>query len=209
MSTRTREAGAVGEGELSPETVALAAQIERARGGDPRAFRRLMEAYQNAFYGVARRFTGTHEDADDVLQEAFLKIYQNLAGLERPEAFFPWARRILVNTALDHIRRRRRAAAFETEPSDEHWEHHVESGVAPPDQLVEEHEFFEKLGRALRVLPPRQREVVLLHDVEGLTTEEISGRLEIPRATVRSNLFYGREKLRRMLGRNRYGPGSV
>lgn len=191
------------ERELSPEIAELADRIERAKEGDARAFRRLMTAYQETFYGVARRFVGSHEDADDVLQEAFVKIYQNLDGLERPEAFFPWARRILVNTALDQIRRRRRATAVETEPTDDAWEREVESSVEPPDRRVEEREFFAKLERALKVLPPRQREVVLLHDVEGLSTEEISTRLEIPRATVRSNLFYGREKLRRMLSRYR------
>ena len=184
--------------ELDADAAAIAELVRRAAGGEPRAFRRLMAAYQDAFYGVARRFTGTHEDADDVLQDAFLKIHHNLAALERPEAFFPWARRILVNTALDHIRRVRRARAVETEP-DENLEERAESDVEPPDRRVEEREFFRKIERALKVLPPRQREVVLLHDVEGFTTEEISERLEIPRATVRSNLFYGREKLRRML----------
>jgi RNA polymerase sigma-70 factor (ECF subfamily) len=189
--------------ELNPELVELAELVTRAGAGDQRAFRQLMAAYQNAFYGVARRYTGSHEDADDVLQDAFLKIYQNLAGLERPEAFFPWARRILVNTALDHIRRQRRVAAIESDVPEQLWERDVESGTEPPDRRVEEREFFGKLERALRVLPPRQREVVLLHDVEGMTTAEISTRLTIPRATVRSNLFYGREKLRRMLARHR------
>ncbi len=184
--------------ELDADAAAIAELVRRAAAGEPRAFRRLMTAYQDAFYGVARRFTGTHEDADDVLQDAFLKIHHNLAALERPEAFFPWARRILVNTALDHIRRVRQTRAVETEP-DENLAERAESDVEPPDRRVEEREFFRKLERALKVLPPRQREVVLLHDVEGFTTEEISGKLEIPRATVRSNLFYGREKLRRML----------
>ena len=189
--------------ELDPELAEVAALVASAGAGDARSFRRLMAAYQEAFYGVARRFTGSHEDASDVLQDAFLKIYQNLAGLERPEAFFPWARRILVNTALDSLRRRRRVSAVESDMPEALWEREVESDVEPPDRRVEEREFFGKLERALKVLPPRQREVVLLHDVEGMTTEEISTQLSIPRATVRSNLFYAREKLRRMLGRHR------
>jgi len=190
------------ERALDSESSAFSDIVLQAIAGEPRAFRRLMAAYQDAFYGLARRFTGTHEDADDVLQDAFLKIHHNLSDLERPEAFFPWARRILVNTALDHIRKHRRASAVEVDPGDG-LEERAESDVAPPDRRVEEREFFGKVDRALRVLPPRQREVVLLHDIEGYSTEEISERLEIPRATVRSNLFYGREKLRRMLGRHR------
>lgn len=190
------------ERALDSESSAFSDVVLQAIAGEPRAFRRLMATYQDAFYGLARRFTGTHEDADDVLQDAFLKIHHNLSDLERPEAFFPWARRILVNTALDHIRKQRRASAVEVDPG-EGLEERAESDAAPPDRRVEEREFFGKVDRALRVLPPRQREVVLLHDIEGYSTEEISEQLEIPRATVRSNLFYGREKLRRMLGRYR------
>lgn len=174
--------------------------VERARGGDPRAFRELMEAYQTSFYGLARRYAGSHEDADDVLQEAFVKIYRHLGGLSNPAAFFPWARRILVNTALDHIRRRRPTDPLDDDVPDSGISGSLEGGYEPPDRHVERREFFGRVERAIRTLPPRQREVVTLHDVEGVSTEEIAERLGCPRATVRSNLFYGREKLRQMLG---------
>ena len=166
---------------------------------NPTFFRDLMEAYQDAFYALARRYTGTHEDADDVLQEGFVKVYQNLGGLSRPEAFFPWARRIMVNTALDHLRRRRRASDIESQSTEGFEESHADARMEAPDRRVERTEFLRKLERAVRVLPPRQREIVVLHDIEGLTTEEVANRCECPPATVRSNLFYAREKLRRML----------
>ncbi|MFN2383757.1 MAG: RNA polymerase sigma factor [Gemmatimonadota bacterium] len=181
----------------------MAALASRAGAGDPRAFRELMAVYQTAFYSLARRYAGSHEDADDVLQDAFVKIYQNLSGLTRPEAFFPWARRILVNTALDHIRRQRRGGGVAVEVPEGTPEREPESSLEPPDAQVERVEFHRKLERALRVLPPRQREIVVLHDIEGLSTEEISERCECPRATVRSNLFYGREKLRKLLAGHR------
>lgn len=176
--------------------------VERARVGDERAFRNLMSDHEDALYALARRYLGSHHDADDVLQDAFVKIFQNLDGLSSPEAFYSWCRRIVVNTALDHIRRRRRCVEIE------------EDGLAaasvssprvfaPPDRRVEEREFIACLERALRSLPPRQREVVVLHDVEGLSTEEVAVRCDCPPATVRSNLFYGREKLRSALARFR------
>lgn len=177
--------------------------IERARRGEERAFRELMRKYESAFYGLARRYVGSHEDADDVLQEAFVKVYQNLAGLSRADAFFPWARRILVNTALDLIRRRRRSGEVEVDGVDRPEVSRRENAFEPPDRGVERREFFAKLERALLVLPPRQREIVLLHDVDGLTTAEVAERCGCPPATVRSNLFYGREKLRRMLAGHR------
>lgn len=181
----------------------IAGLVLRARGGDGRAFRKLMADYQQAFYGLARRHTQSHEDADDVLQDAFVKIFQHLSRLSRPGAFFPWARRIVINTALDHIRRGRRSMEIETTIADPHTvdrlEVRADSRPESPDRAVEQREFFAKLERALRTLPPRQREIITLHDIEGLNTEEIARRCRCPAATVRSNLFYAREKLREVL----------
>jgi RNA polymerase sigma-70 factor (ECF subfamily) len=184
---------------MTEEAQRISALVLRAQGGDEIAFRELMTAYQNAFYGLARRYTGSHEDADDVLQEAFVKVYQNLSGLAKPEAFFPWSRRIMANTALDHLRRRRRSAEVEVEPPENVSESVHDQGYDSPDGRVQRREFFAKVERALQALPPRQREIVVLHDIEGLSTEEIAIKCECPQATVRSNLFYGREKLRRLL----------
>lgn len=188
---------------LPPEAERAVALVVHAQHGEPRAFRELMSLYQNAFYGLARRYTQSHEDADDVLQEAFIKVFQNLKGLTRPEAFFPWARRIIVNTALDHIRRRRRGVEFEVPAGELAGGDSEDVRLELPDRRVERREFYLKLERALRALPPRQREIVTLHDIEGLTTEEVARQCECPAATVRSNLFYGREKLRRLLSSQR------
>ncbi len=185
--------------EVQSEHLRVGRLVRRAQAGERRAFAELMSVYQNAFYGLARRYTGSHEDADDVLQEGFVKVYHNLAGLSRPEAFFPWARRIMVNTALDHLRRRRRGAEIEVESPDEFAALGAAADDEAPDREIERAEFYLRLEAALRELPPRQREVVVLHDVEGLSTEEVARQCGIPRATVRSNLFYGREKLRRLL----------
>ncbi|HYO47266.1 MAG TPA: RNA polymerase sigma factor [Gemmatimonadota bacterium] len=192
------EARESGEASASPEVQRVAELVRHAQLGSERSFRDLMTAYLGAFYGLARRYCGSHEEADDVLQEAFVKVFQNLGGLSRPEAFFPWARRILINTALDHIRRRRRGQEFEVEVENLDETPH-EEGTEAPDRVVEQREFFRRLERALDSLPPRQREIVTLHDIEGLSTEEIASLCQCPPATVRSNLFYGREKLRRVL----------
>ncbi|MGH7550862.1 MAG: RNA polymerase sigma factor [Gemmatimonadota bacterium] len=193
--TMVASGGRAVEGELE-RTAEL---VRRARGGDERAFRDLMNAYRGAFYGLARRYAGSHADADDVLQDAFVKVFQNLGLLTQPEAFFPWARRIIVNTALDHLRSRRRVRQHETPPPEGFAEDYADVRLEPPDRRVERSEFFARLERAIHSLPPRQREVVVLHDVEGLSTEEVAARCGCPPATVRSNLFYAREKLRALL----------
>jgi RNA polymerase sigma-70 factor (ECF subfamily) len=195
---KVAEARESGEASASPEAQRVAELVRHAQLGSERSFRDLMSAYVGAFYGLARRYCGSHEEADDVLQDAFVKVFQNLGGLSRPEAFFPWSRRILINTALDHIRRRRRGQELEVEVENLEETPH-EEGVEAPDRQVEQREFFGRLGRALDSLPPRQREIVTLHDVDGLSTEEIASLCDCPPATVRSNLFYGREKLRRLL----------
>ncbi|HKY59823.1 MAG TPA: RNA polymerase sigma factor, partial [Gemmatimonadota bacterium] len=194
---------ASGSRPIEGEAARTAELVRRARDGDQRAFRDLMDAYRSAFYGLARRYAGSHADADDVLQEAFVKVFQNLAALTQPEAFFPWARRIIVNAALDHLRSRRRTARHETPPPERFAEDYADFRLEAPDQRVERREFYVRLERAIRSLPPRQREIVILHDVEGLSTEEVAQRCECPPATVRSNLFYGREKLRAILGGRR------
>lgn len=196
-----RETGGAGQ---SPEARRVAELVRGAQAGGQRAFRDLMASYQSAFYGLARRYAGSHEEADDVLQEAFVKVYQNIASLSRPEAFFPWARRILINTALDNLRRRRRGQEFEVEVENVDETPSAE-GFEAPDRQVERREFFRRLERVLKSLPPRQREIVTLHDVDGLSTEEIARLFDCPPATVRSNLFYAREKLRRLLS----GPADV
>ncbi len=197
----TTTMAASGRRAVESEAERTAELVRRARGGDERAFRDLMSAYRGAFYGLARRYAGSHADADDVLQDAFVKVFQNLEALTQPEAFFPWARRIIVNTALDHLRSRRRARQYEVAPPERFAEDHADTLLEPPDRRVERDEFFARLERAIRSLPPRQREIVVLHDVEGLSTEEVAVRCGCPPATVRSNLFYGREKLRAALGR--------
>lgn len=199
MSSRV-EADAAARGADDRGAEAVEALVRSAQGGDPRAFRDLMEVYQRAFYGLARRYSGSHEDADDVLQESFVKIYNHIGGLTSPAAFFAWARRIVVNTALDQIRRQRPDDPLDDQVADSGISSALEGGYEPPDRGVERREFFARVERALRTLPPKQREVVTLHDVDGVPTEEIAERLDCPRATVRSNLFYGREKLRAILG---------
>lgn len=196
--TETRLArGARAAGDEGARTAEL---VRRARDGDERAFRDLMTAYRGAFYGLARRYAGSHADADDVLQDAFVKVYQNLEALTQPEAFFRWARRIIVNTALDHLRSRRRSLRHEVSPPERMAEELADLRIEGPDRRVERSEFFARLEAAIRSLPPRQREIVILHDVEGLSTEEVALHCGCPPATVRSNLFYGREKLRAILG---------
>lgn len=204
--TEIATTGVVGQREerAARERERVADLVGAAAAGDPRAYRDLMEAFQTTFYGVARRYAGSHQDADDVLQDAFIKIYHNLSTLSAPEAFFPWARRVVINTALDRIRRQRKTSDLETAVDDPEVAER-ESVFDSPERGVERREFYRKLELALRVLPPRQREVVSLHDVEGLSTEEVAERIGVPPATVRSNLFYGREKLRRMLSSHRAG----
>ena len=184
-----------------PDTETL---LRRAAAGDREGWGTLLTRHRDRLrrmvaFRLDHRVRG-RVDPDDVLQEAFVKVFQNLSGLAQPEAFFPWARRIIVNTALDHLRSRRRTIRHETPPPERFAEDYADFRLEAPDRQVERREFYLRLEQAIRSLPPRQREIVVLHDVEGLSTEEVAERCACPAATVRSNLFYGREKLRALLG---------
>jgi RNA polymerase sigma-70 factor (ECF subfamily) len=137
--------------------------------------------------------TGRHEDAEDAAQEAFLVALQRIEECRNPERFAGWLLTIVRNRSRNLVRRESLRTAEPLPPS--------ASGRGPtPDRETERAELREHLRRALETLTPIQREVVLLHDLEGWKHREIADRLEIPSGTVRSHLHFARKALRGVLG---------
>ena len=132
----------------------------------------------------------THEDAEDAVQEAFLRAHQALDRFDPGQTFGAWLNRIVANAALDLARRRKVRSAEElTESIPDTFRDPAESG-----------ELRRRLDVALAQLPDRARAVIVLHDVEGFTHAEIGEMLGIPGGTARSDLHHARQKLRVMLG---------
>lgn len=165
------------------------AMVAAARAGSTEAFGGLVRLHQRRAYAVARSIVPTHEDAEDVVQEAFLHAWRALDRFDPVQPFGAWLHRIVANGALDVVRRRKVRAADELN----------ESVSMPFRDPAEADELGRKLGAALATLTERQRAVVVMHDVEGFRHAEIGDMLGIPEGTARSDLHHARAALRRAL----------
>jgi RNA polymerase sigma-70 factor (ECF subfamily) len=174
----------------------------RVAGRDERAFDQLVERYQARAYRLAWSLLHDAEDARDLSQEAFLRVYQS-AGRFRGEArFSTWFYRILVNLCLDHRRRRRwwqRAVAPERDEDDETLVERQPTREPDPGQHVTEEQTMTRVWAAVRRLSPQQRATIVLSVQEELTTSEIAAILRCSEPTVRVHLHRAVQALRRTL----------
>jgi RNA polymerase sigma-70 factor, ECF subfamily len=164
--------------------------VRLARKGDERGFAGLVRLHQRRAYIVARSIVLTHEDAEDAVQEGFLRAYQAIDRFDPGQTFGAWLNRIVANAALDIARRNKVRSADEL------------SDTTPAtfrDPAVGG-ELKERLKQALGELSDRARAVIVMHDVDGFTHAEIGEMLGIPGGTARSDLHHARQKLRGLLG---------
>ncbi len=173
-----------GDGEL----------VARARLGDEAAFGELVVRYRRPAYTVSLSITGKHEDAEDVAQEAFLVALARLDECRNPDRFGGWFLTIARNRARNLVRRRSVRAVDELL-------FEVPARTPGPERQTELGELREALIRAMDHLTDVQREVLLLHDLEGWKHREIAERLDLPAGTVRSHLHFARKRLRTQLDR--------
>ncbi len=172
--------------------------ILAAQGGDQGAFGQLVRRHQRRAYAVARAIVLNHEDAEDAVQDAFLHAYRALDRFRPDQAFGAWLHRIVANAALDLTRRRKVREADE-----------LPDAIASPFRdPAEAGDLRGRLRMALADLPPRQRAVIALHDIEGFKHAEIGTMLGIPEGTARSDLHYARARLRDALSDFRNDSGA-
>jgi RNA polymerase sigma-70 factor (ECF subfamily) len=157
--------------------------------GDSRGFAGLVRMHQRRAYAVARAIVLTHEDAEDAVQEGFLRAYQAMDRFDPGQPFGAWLNRIVANAALDLARRKKVRNVEELS----------DSMPSPFRDPAEDAELRARLKNALEKLPERSRAVIVLHDVEGFTHAEIGQMLGIPGGTARSDLHHARQKLRGLL----------
>ncbi|MGH7407025.1 MAG: sigma-70 family RNA polymerase sigma factor [Candidatus Methylomirabilales bacterium] len=177
--------------------------MDRARAGEAAAFEALVKRHQAAAFALAYQMVRHREDAQDIAQEAFVRAFRGLRDFQGQAAFKTWLHRIVVNLALDALRRRGRqpAAAYDDarEPGEEARE---EAGTRPdedPERALQAREAREAIRMALEELPAPQRAALLLREVEGLSYQEIAEVLECAVGTVMSRLHYARRRLQERL----------
>ena len=191
----------IGENEQHPD-VALVAS---ARGGDVQAFETLVNKYDRQIFRIARHITQNKEDAEDIVQDTFLKAYQKLEQFQGNSKFYTWLVRIAVNESLMRLRKRRNS---KTVSMDEDVQ--TEDGSVPrdfadwtpnPEQQYGQGEMGEILRKTIQGLPPGFRSVFTLRDIENLSTEETAEALGLSVPAVKSRLLRARLQLRERLSR--------
>lgn len=179
--------------------------VERARTGDAEAFSRLVEKYERKIYRLARHITQNDEDAEDVLQESFMKAYSNLDSFQGQSRFYTWLVRISVNEALMKLRKRKSDRTVSLDEPHETEEDTVTREIAvwddDPEKRYSRDELREILDRAVDSLKPGFRTVFVLRDIEELSTEETAETLGISVPAVKSRLLRARLQLRERLTR--------
>jgi len=186
----------------SKQKVSDATLVKRAKRGDGAAFGELMKRYQGKIYRLARRMTETDEDAEDVVQEAFVKAFRSLKGFKEKSRFSTWLYRITVNLALMKLRRRKPEVVSLDQPiatEEGKMQREIEDETTDPLRQLLERESAKVLDAAIEALPPAYRAVFILRHVEGLSTEETARILGISVPAVKSRLHRTRLMLQQKL----------
>lgn len=181
--------------------------VRRARSGDQRAFGLLVQRYQKKVYAVALGMVKDAEEAMDVSQEAFVKVHRYLDRFKGDSSFYTWLYRITTNTCIDVLRRRGVTSSDSVEYDDSVQMDMAEANLgllssqvdANPSRTLLRRELGKKLEEALGQLPEKHRAILLLRELEGMSYEDLSRTLEIPKGTVMSRLFHARAKVQRLL----------
>jgi len=188
---------------FGPRRIVLESELElvkRCLRGDDAAWEALLQAHTHKIYNLCYRFTGRYEDAEDLTQEVFIKVFRTLKTYDADQAkFSTWLNRIARNHLVDHYRRTRRDRVTST--LDDQMPIADSSSSGHPAGQVESRERREKLQAGLNNLSPDLREAVVLRDLQDLDYAEIAQILEVPEGTVKSRINRGRLELARVLKR--------
>jgi len=182
-----------------------AAIVAQARLGNTSAFNELLRRYERKIFRLALHITQNREDAEDVLQEAFLKAFEHLDQFQGQSKFYTWIVRIAVNQALMKLRKRKADRSVSLDDTIDTGEDNISREIAAWDENPEQKYSREELQRiltsAIDSLAPIYRAVFVLRDIDGLSTEEAAEALELSIPAVKSRLLRARLQLREKLTR--------
>ncbi len=177
--------------------------VKRAQSGDLAAYDELVRRYQERIYSTVYHMTANHEDANDLAQEAFIKAYQSIKSFKGGSSFYTWVYRIAINKTINFLKQRRNRTQMSLDDLDFNAEHDPDLvaliSERTPRREISLAELQEKLNTAMQKLSEPHRLVVVLHDVQGLSHDEIAEMMDCNVGTVRSRLFYARQQLQAYL----------
>jgi RNA polymerase sigma factor RpoE len=177
--------------------------VRRAQREDMRAYDVLVRRYQERLYATVYHMTSNHEDANDLTQETFIKAFRALRSFKGDSSFYTWIYRIAVNKTINFLKQRRNRVHLSLNDMDFNAEHDPDLVALISDKNPRRDlnlsELQEKLNGAMQRLSEHHRMVVTLHDIQGLSHEEIGKIMDCNIGTVRSRLFYARQQLQAYL----------
>jgi len=189
-----------------PETAAPVPEMDlvrRAQQGDLEAYDELIKRYQERIYATVYHMTSNHEDANDLAQDAFIKAFQALKSFKGGSSFYTWIYRIAVNKTINFLKQRKNRVHMSLNDLDFNTENNPDLVALISDRTPRREaglkELQEKLNAAMLKLSEPHRLVVVLHDVQGLSHEEVAQAMDCNIGTVRSRLFYARQQLQSLL----------
>jgi RNA polymerase sigma-70 factor (ECF subfamily) len=177
--------------------------VEAAKRGDREAFRTLFERYHRRAYALAFGVVRHPEDALDVVQDAFIKAHKYLDKFEGNSSFYTWLYRIVMNLAIDHLRKHRRVRPVELDEA--HLDNASEDGLLPkllggnPGRALLDKEIRARIDTALGQLSDNHRAVLVMRELEGLSYEEMAHAMNCSKGTIMSRLFHARKNMQRQL----------
>jgi len=182
--------------------------VERSRRGDHAAFRQIFERYRRRAYALALGVVHDRDAALDVVQDAFLRAHRALDGFEGSASVYTWLYRIVMNVAIDHLRKRGRQKAVDYDDAVAHLEDDAPGDAAAlvpqlvrgnPAREMARREIREKIDEALGQLSPNHRAVLIMREVDGLSYEEMAKVMKCSKGTIMSRLFHARKNMQKLL----------
>ena len=176
--------------------------VARARAGDERAFRTLLEKYERAVFSICLRMVRNRDEATDLAQESFIKTFASLDRYNPEYAFSSWLFKITSNLCIDHLRKRRITTFAMDDPVESEKGEFTRQYVSPdppPDETFSRNEKMQKLEKGIAALPEHYRIMLVLRHQEDLSYEEIADSLSIPLGTVKARIHRAREMLKTIL----------
>ncbi|MBV9492118.1 MAG: sigma-70 family RNA polymerase sigma factor [Verrucomicrobia bacterium] len=177
--------------------------VRRTQGGDTRAFDALWQRYSPRIYSLIYNMTSNHEDANDLLLEAFAKAYRSINGFRGKSSFYTWIHAIAVNMTINFLKKRGRRHQMSLDDMDANVQNDKDflemTAANTPVREVDLAELQKRLNEAMMKLSVEHRAVVTMFDIQGMPHAEIARILGVPEATVRSRLFYAHRQLQNYL----------
>lgn len=181
--------------------------LDLAKKGDVEAFESLVEAYQKKVYNIALRMVGNPDDAEEIAQEVFIRIFKSLKNFKGQAQFYTWIYRITSNVCLDELRKRKNKRVIyldqEIANRDNELGRQIGDESFAPDIFAEQNQLKKMINDALQQLPEKHRIILIMRDICGMSYEDIAKALESPIGTVKSRISRARQALKDKLKNKR------